>query len=45
MAAPPPPGDDTPTVLLNDRGARFVESAVDAVLVDMAPTKHTLELL
>jgi shikimate O-hydroxycinnamoyltransferase len=37
--------DGTPAVLLNDRGARLVEAAVDADLVDMAPAKPTPELL
>ena len=37
--------DGTPALLLNDRGARFVEAAVDADLVDMAPAKPTPELL
>ncbi|CAN6205168.1 unnamed protein product [Urochloa humidicola] len=37
--------DGTPAVLLNDRGARFVEAEVDADLVDMAPAKPTPELL
>jgi len=37
--------DGTPAVLLNDRGVRFVEAAVDADLVDMAPAKPTPELL
>ncbi|XP_066394741.1 putrescine hydroxycinnamoyltransferase 3-like [Miscanthus floridulus] len=37
--------DGTPAVLLNDRGARFVEATVDADLVDMAPAKPTPELL
>ncbi|XP_066396334.1 putrescine hydroxycinnamoyltransferase 3-like [Miscanthus floridulus] len=37
--------DGTPAVLLNDRGARFVEASVDANLVDMAPAKPTPELL
>jgi hypothetical protein len=35
----------TPAVLLNDRGARFVEASADADLVDMAPAKPTPELL
>jgi hypothetical protein len=37
--------DGTPAVLLNDRGARFVEAAVDADLVDLAPAKPTPDLL
>ncbi|CAN6198764.1 unnamed protein product [Urochloa humidicola] len=37
--------DGTPALLLNDRGARFVEAEVDADLVDMAPAKPTPELL
>ncbi|KAI4989428.1 hypothetical protein ZWY2020_036745 [Hordeum vulgare] len=37
--------DGTPSVILNDRGARLVEATVDADLVDMAPAKPTPELL
>ncbi|KAF7060344.1 hypothetical protein CFC21_067140 [Triticum aestivum] len=37
--------DGTPSVILNDRGARLVEATVDADLVDMAPSKPTPELL
>jgi hypothetical protein len=40
-----PPDGTTPAVLLNDRGARFVEAIVDADLVDMMPAKSTPELL
>ncbi|KAM3259433.1 hypothetical protein ACQJBY_050957 [Aegilops geniculata] len=37
--------DGTPSVILNDRGARLIEASVDADLVDMAPSKPTPELL
>ncbi|EAZ09943.1 hypothetical protein OsI_32242 [Oryza sativa Indica Group] len=37
--------DGEAAVVLNDRGARLVEAAVDADLVDMAPAKPTPELL
>jgi hypothetical protein len=37
--------DGTPALLLNDRGARLVEAAVDADLVNLAPAKPTPELL
>ncbi|CAL5082635.1 unnamed protein product [Urochloa decumbens] len=37
--------DGAPALLLNDRGARFVEAEVDADLVDMAPAKPTPDLL
>jgi hypothetical protein len=39
------PDGTTPAVLLNDRGARFVEAAMDADLVHIAPDKPTPELL